>query len=258
LPSVNQRERAKLAANARFEPDKIGMAKEEKAKKEAMETPDGAPAPKKKMAGKQLILFVALPAVILLLGGGAAAMLLGGKPKDEAHAADGETAETAAEAGNGEEKEGKEGKDPKAGGKDAKGKGSKGKDAKGKDAKGKGGKGDAEEGGAYSAEIVEGADGAYFYTLPDILVNIDAGDKPVYLKMKLTIESGDYETAEKVQPVLPRVLDQYQAFLRELRVDDLSGSAGAYRVRAELLRRLNLAIAPAEARAVLIEEMLVQ
>jgi flagellar protein FliL len=58
--------------------------------------------------------------------------------------------------------------------------------------------------------------------------------------------------------VMPVLTDQFQAFLRELRVDDISGSAGTYRLRMELLRRVNLALAPAQANAVLIEEMLVQ
>ena len=57
---------------------------------------------------------------------------------------------------------------------------------------------------------------------------------------------------------LPRVSDEFNGFLRELRTDDLAGSAGAYRLRLELLRRVNLAIAPAQVNAVLIEEMMVQ
>ena len=57
---------------------------------------------------------------------------------------------------------------------------------------------------------------------------------------------------------IPRVSDQFNGFLRELRTDDLSGSAGAYRLRLELLRRVNLVIAPHQINAVLIEEMLVQ
>jgi flagellar FliL protein len=43
-----------------------------------------------------------------------------------------------------------------------------------------------------------------------------------------------------------------------MRTDDLAGSAGAYRLRLELLRRVNLVIAPRHINAVLIEEMLVQ
>jgi flagellar FliL protein len=54
------------------------------------------------------------------------------------------------------------------------------------------------------------------------------------------------------------VTDEFNGFLRELRTDDLVGSAGAYRLRLELLRRVNLVIAPQQINSVLIEEMLVQ
>jgi flagellar protein FliL len=107
--------------------------------------------------------------------------------------------------------------------------------------------------------VSEGEDGVYYYALPEMLVNITSGDgRPVYLKLKLTLEAPDADVVKAVEPQLPRVTDQFQAFLRELRVDDLAGSAGAYRLRLELLRRVNLALAPAQINAVLIEEMLVQ
>jgi flagellar FliL protein len=78
------------------------------------------------------------------------------------------------------------------------------------------------------------------------------------LKLKLTLEAPDDAAVTALTDSIPRVNDQFTTFLRELRTDDLSGSAGAYRLRLELLRRVNLAIAPAHVNAVLIEEMLVQ
>lgn len=201
---------------------------------EGMEGEGMAPA-KKKLAGKTLILFIVLPALIILGGGGATAFFLLSKPKAEQHA----SAEHA-----------KDGADHK----DKKGKGHK-VDKKAKDGHAKPGK----EGEGASAEIVEGADGVLYYKMPDLLVNITTGDgRPVYLKLKLTVETHSEEAIAAIEPNLPRVLDQYQGFLRELRVDDIAGSAGAYRLRLELLRRVNLAIAPAQADQVLIEEMLVQ
>lgn len=82
--------------------------------------------------------------------------------------------------------------------------------------------------------------------------------RPAILKLKLTIEAKNDEAVQALEARLPRVMDQFQGFLRELRIDDLAGSAGTARLRIELLRRVNLAIAPAQAHAVLIEEMLVQ
>ena len=60
-----------------------------------------------------------------------------------------------------------------------------------------------------------------------------------------------------LEPNMPRLQDMFQTFLRELRPEDLSGSQGSYQLRMEILRRVNLVIAPSKANAVLIEEMLI-
>ncbi len=97
-----------------------------------------------------------------------------------------------------------------------------------------------------------------FYTLPDIVVNMQTADgKSTFLKLKLTFELPDAETAEVLTPNLPRLQDMFQTFLRELRPEDLNGSQGAYQLRVELLRRVNLVAAPSKVNAVLIEEMLI-
>jgi flagellar FliL protein len=173
------------------------------------------------------VLFVILPVLLLLGGGGAAAFMLM-KPKGEAHAEDGHKADKA------HKKEKKKDK------KEAHGKG-------GHDAKGGGG-----------AKVTEG-EGVYYVALDPMLVNIgaDAG-RPAVLKLRLTLEAPDEETAHMVEPHLPRITDQFLGFLRELRTDDIAGSAGTVRLRLELLRRVNIAIAPAQMNGVLIEEMLVQ
>ena len=46
--------------------------------------------------------------------------------------------------------------------------------------------------------------------------------------------------------------------MRELRVNDLEGSAGLYRLREELLRRVNVAVYPAKIDAVLFKDIVVQ
>jgi hypothetical protein len=85
-----------------------------------------------------------------------------------------------------------------------------------------------------------------------------ADGRPAYLKLRLTLEAPDDATVATLTEHVPRVTDQFNGFLREMRTDDLAGSAGAYRLRLELLRRVNLVIAPSQVNAVLIEEMLVQ
>jgi flagellar FliL protein len=99
----------------------------------------------------------------------------------------------------------------------------------------------------------------YFYEMPEMLVNINGGDgNTAFLKLKLNIEVADEALLPVLDETMPRVIDRYQAFLRELRPEDLSGSAGYYRLKLELLRRVNLAIAPAEAQAVNIDQLLIQ
>ena len=56
---------------------------------------------------------------------------------------------------------------------------------------------------------------------------------------------------------MPRINDVMQGFLRELRPEDLSGSQGNYQLGLEILRRINLVLAPHKINAVLIEEMLI-
>ena len=122
-----------------------------------------------------------------------------------------------------------------------------------------GGHGGGEGGKAGPSPVSEGPDGVIFYTMPDMVVNIQAPDgRPTFLKLKLAFELPDEEVAETLEPNGPRLSDMFQTFLRELRPEDLSGSQGSYQLRMEILRRVNLVIAPAKVNAVLIQEMLIQ
>ena len=189
---------------------------------EAAEGQDGEGAPAKKKLSPKLLIIIGAAALVVLGGGGAAAFFLL-KPKPDAAAAAGKEHKPKKK----EEKGGKEGKE--------------GKDGKG---------------GA--AQVREGPDGVLFYTLPDIVVNMQTADgRPTYLKLKLTLELPDQGAVDALEPDLPRLQDMFQTFLRELRPEDLSGSQGSYQLRMELLRRVNLVIAPSKANAVLIEEMLI-
>ena len=106
--------------------------------------------------------------------------------------------------------------------------------------------------------VSEGPDGVLYYTMPDLTANIQGADShPSYLKLKLVFEVADQDTADAIAPNAPRLNDMFQGFLRELRPEDLNGSAGSYQLRMEIQRRVNLVIAPAKVNAVLIQEMLV-
>jgi len=98
-----------------------------------------------------------------------------------------------------------------------------------------------------------------FVDLPDMMVNLSApADRPKYLKVKIAVEVSDEQAAEQVKPLLPRVIDSFQVHLREMRPEDLEGSAGMYRLKEELLRRINQAVYPAKVDAILFKEILLQ
>lgn len=192
--------------------------------KDAEAPPEGAEGmegevPAKKKPKLMMLVIAGVGALAILGGGGAGAYFMFLKPKP------------AGEHGEVKEK-------PKK---------------KKKEDHGKGGK--PEEG---APVVREGPDGVVFYTLPDIVVNMQTADgRPTFLKLKLTLELPNEEMAEELTPDMPRMNDMFQTFLREMRPEDLSGSQGSYQLRMEILRRVNLLVAPHKVNAVLIEEMLI-
>ncbi|MGQ9365320.1 flagellar basal body-associated FliL family protein [Azospirillum sp. ST 5-10] len=118
----------------------------------------------------------------------------------------------------------------------------------------------AEAGGEPGAEA--GADphaAPIFYDLPDMLVNLNSsGRRPAFLKIKISIQVAKPEDIPAIEHVLPRIVDNFQVYLRELRLEDLKGSAGMYRLRQELLMRISASAHPVKVKDVLFREMLVQ
>jgi flagellar protein FliL len=99
-----------------------------------------------------------------------------------------------------------------------------------------------------------------FFDLPEVLVNLQSpgNGRSSYLKAKIVLEVSDAKMVEQIKPLMPRVMDAFQTYLREMRSSDLEGSAGLYRLRDELTRRVNLAVAPTKVNAVLFKEIVVQ
>lgn len=99
-----------------------------------------------------------------------------------------------------------------------------------------------------------------FVDLPEVLVNLSStgSDRTQYLKVKVVLEVRDESIKTQIQPLMPRLMDTFQTYLRELRATDLDGSAGLYRLKEELTRRVNAAIAPERINAVLFKEIVVQ
>jgi flagellar FliL protein len=99
-----------------------------------------------------------------------------------------------------------------------------------------------------------------FIEVPDMLVNLagSPGERVQYLKVKVMLEVKEEKQVEAIKPSMPRVTDIFQTYLRELRPSDLNGSAGLFRLKEELTRRVNMVVSPNEVDAVLFKEIVVQ
>ena len=98
-----------------------------------------------------------------------------------------------------------------------------------------------------------------FFDMPEFLVNMSTPDGAMrYLKLRVALEVPDADVLPEIELLMPRIVDGFQVYLRELRPEDLEGSAGIVRMKEELLRRLNLAIEPHHIRDVLFKEVVVQ
>ena len=100
---------------------------------------------------------------------------------------------------------------------------------------------------------------AVFMDLPEMLVNLQtANRKQAFLKIRVALELESPTDQLRVEAVMPRIVDSFQVYLRELRVEDLQGAAGMHLLREELLTRISAAVKPVKVNDVLFREMLIQ
>jgi flagellar FliL protein len=112
---------------------------------------------------------------------------------------------------------------------------------------------------AETAEPAAGVHESFIFNLPTMTVNLNSeGGQEAFMKLTIALEVEDEHMMAEIQPRMAKVVDAFQVYLRELRKSDLEGSAGIYRLKEELLRRVNVAIAPAQVESILFKEILVQ
>jgi flagellar basal body-associated protein FliL len=101
---------------------------------------------------------------------------------------------------------------------------------------------------------------AVFFDLPDMLVNLNSTGqrKASFLKLSVSLELERADDLPRVQAAMPAIIDNFQTYLKGLRVEDLRGSGGIYKLRSELLERVNASAKPVKVADVLFKEMLVQ
>ena len=101
---------------------------------------------------------------------------------------------------------------------------------------------------------------SFIFNLPSMTVNLndDGAQGDQFLKLTVALEVANEGVMKEIQPRMAKVVDAFQVYLRELRKSDLEGSAGIYRLKEELRRRINVAIFPAQVDGILFKEILVQ
>ena len=103
---------------------------------------------------------------------------------------------------------------------------------------------------------VDDAPAPIFYDMPEIVVRLDGGQGQ-YLKLATVLDLSSDKAPQAIKRIEPRLVDLMQTYLIDLKPDDLKGTAGMYRVRQELLRRINDAV-PGSTRDVLFKTLILQ
>ena len=96
-----------------------------------------------------------------------------------------------------------------------------------------------------------------FFDIPEMLVNLAlSGDQPNYMKLTVSLEIVDPRAVPRLQQLTSRIVNNFQRYLRGLSIEDLSGSAGVYRVKEALLALARGTVKPIQVADVLFKEML--
>lgn len=101
---------------------------------------------------------------------------------------------------------------------------------------------------------------SFIFNLPTMTINLNDDGAPgdQFLKLTVALEVANQGVMTEIQPRMAKIVDAFQVYLRELRKSDLEGSAGIYRLKEELRRRINVAIFPSQVDGILFKEILVQ
>ncbi|MBB4840150.1 flagellar FliL protein [Sphingomonas kyeonggiensis] len=98
-----------------------------------------------------------------------------------------------------------------------------------------------------------------FLDVPAMMVNLRSPDGQArFLKLHFMIVPGDGVAPDDLKEKLPLVLDSFQPFLRELRPEDLSGSAAVFRIKEEMMVRATATLGDGQVKDILIQDLVQQ
>lgn len=98
-----------------------------------------------------------------------------------------------------------------------------------------------------------------FVDAPEMIVNLRSPDgAPRFLKLHVMLVPANAEAEAQIKERLPLILDSFQPYLRELRPQDLAGSAAVFRIKEELRLRATDVVGPGKVKDILIQDMIQQ
>lgn len=101
--------------------------------------------------------------------------------------------------------------------------------------------------------------GSVYVEVPPLTTNMLAdGAGEHFLKARVMVEVTSEEDKAKAEAKMPQLQDDWNAYLRQMRPEDVQGSAAVQRLKEGLLRRASQALAPIPVKQVLMTELLVQ
>ncbi len=116
---------------------------------------------------------------------------------------------------------------------------------------------DAEAEAAEEEVVVEAI--PVYLDMNDIVVNLNSTSRRTnYINLKLTLELAGAEDVAAIEQQMPRIIDAFNTYLRELRREDLQGSAGLYRLENELMLRLQKTLTKGTVNDILFREIIIQ
>ena len=109
------------------------------------------------------------------------------------------------------------------------------------------------------AEETEGEAQVFFHQLPQMVVNLKSDGYALRkLKMTVNIEVESDADLQLVQKLEPRVMNEFQMYLRRMATNDFESGTSLYRIKNALLERANQSASPAKVKDILFKELLVQ
>ncbi|MEM9708778.1 MAG: flagellar basal body-associated FliL family protein [Pseudomonadota bacterium] len=114
--------------------------------------------------------------------------------------------------------------------------------------------GSKEAGAAPKAPLVSGK--TSFVAVDPLVISITRGGRISQVQMRLELEvSSDY--ASDVAALMPRIMDVLNSYLRAIDTDDISEPATLVRIRAQMLRRVQIVTGDGVVNDLLVQEFVV-